>query len=244
MTDGPDYGSAYRELRLRLTDLLRSAEPAALDTIAPATPEWRVRDVAAHLAGICDDAVHGNMGDVASTGGSLLVGVNDPTLVNNWTDLQVAKRADWPIEQVLDNWAEHAVQLEPTMNHLHPAIGQMVADAVTHEHDIRGGLGTPGARDSTALEIAFNWVLHPLSRQVEKDALGTLLIEHEHGEVALGAGDPVTRLRTTRFEIARVVTGRRSMAQIQAMDWHGPLDPGVLLLAPDFYPPRATALVE
>ena len=243
MTNRPDYGSAYRELRLRVGDLLRSAEPASLDAIAPATPEWRVRDIAAHLAGICDDALHGNMGDVASAG-DLLVGVDDPTLVNNWTDRQVTKREDWPIEQVLDNWAEHAVQLEPSMNRLHPAIGQMVADAVTHEHDIRGGLGTPGARDSTALVIAFNWVLHPLSRQIKKDALGTLRIQHEGGEVALGAGDPVTRLRTTRFEIARVVTGRRSMAQIQTMDWDGPLDPGVLLPAPKFFPPRPTDLVE
>ena len=164
--------------------------------------------------------------------------------MNAWTDLQVTNREDWPIDQVLDDWAEHAVQIEPTMNRLHPAIGQMVADAVTHEHDIRGGLGTPGARDSTALVIAFNWVLHPLSRQLKKDVLGTLRIEHEGGEVALGAGDPVTRLHTTRFEIARVVTGRRSMAQILAMAWDGPLDPGVLLLAPDLFPPRPTDLVE
>ena len=243
MAEVPDYASAYRELRVRVTDLLRSVEPDGLEAVAPATPEWRVCDVAAHLAGICDDAVHGNMGDVAS-GGGLLVSVGDATRVNDWTDAQVAKRADWPIDRVLEEWAEHAVQIEATMNSLHPAIGQMVADAVTHEHDIRGGLGTPGARASTAIVVAVNWMLWPLSKRLTKDALGTLRIEHEGGDVAFGDGDPVTRLRTTRFEIARVATGRRSMKQIQAMDWDGPLDPGVLLLAPDFFPPRSADLVE
>ncbi len=243
MSDIPDYESAYRDLRVRVTDLLRSAEPAALDAVAPATPEWRVRDVASHLAGVCDDAVHGNMGGVVAQG-ELLVTVNNAERVNNWTDAHVTKRADWPIDQVLDDWAEHAVQVEASMNALHPAIGQMVADAVTHEHDIRGGLETPGARDSAAMVIAVDWVLRLLSKRLTRDALGTLRIEHEGSGVELGAGEPVTRLGTTRFEIARVVTGRRSMAQIHAMGWDGPLDPSVLVLAPELLPPRTTDLVE
>jgi hypothetical protein len=243
VSDIPDYESAYRDLRVRVTDLLRSAEPAALDAVAPATPEWRVRDVAAHLAGVCDDAVHGNMGGVVAHG-ELLVTVNDPEGVNNWTDAQVTKRADWPIDQVLDNWAEHALQVEASMNALHPAIGQMVADAVTHEHDIRGGLGTPDARDSAAMVIAVDWALRLLSKRLTSEGLGTLRIEHEGGLVELGAGEPVTQLGTTRFEIARAVTGRRSMAQIHKMSWDGPLDPSVLVLAPELLPPRTTDLVE
>ena len=35
---------------------------------------------------------------------------------------------------------------------------QLVTDAATHEHDIRGALGRPGARDSDAVEIAFQYV--------------------------------------------------------------------------------------
>jgi len=243
VSDIPDYESAYRDLRVRVTDLLRSAEPAALDTVAPATPEWLVRDVAAHLAGVCDDAVHGNMGGVVAQG-DLLVTVSKPGRVNDWTDAHVTKRADWPIDQVLDDWAEHAVQVEASMNALHPAIGQMVADAVTHEHDMRGGLGTPGARDSVAMVIAVDWVLRLLSKRLTREALGTLRIEHEGSVVELGAGEPVTRLGTSRFEIARAVTGRRSMAQIHAMGWDGPLDPSVLVLAPELLPPRTTDLVE
>jgi hypothetical protein len=243
VSETPDYESAYRDLRLRVTDVLRLADRVALDAVAPATPEWRVRDVAAHLAGVCDDVVHGRMADVAATG-SLLVEVNRLDRVNDWTDAQVARRAEWSIDRVLDDWAEQAVQVEATMNALHPAIGQMVVDAVTHEHDIRGGLGTPGARDSAAMVIAVTWLLHPLSKRLKNDDLGTLRIEHEGGVVELGAGTPVTQLSTTRFEIVRAVTGRRSMAQIDAMGWNGPLDSSVLILASELFPPRTTNLVE
>ena len=243
MKDVPDYESAYRDLRVRLTDVLASADQAALDAVAPATPEWRVRDVAAHLAGVCDDFVHGRMADVAATG-SLLVAVSSLERVNDWTDAQVARRAEWSIDQVLDDWAEQAVQVEATMNALHPAIGQMVVDAVTHEHDIRGGLGMRGGRNSPAMVIAVDWLLYPLSKRLKNDGLGTLRIQHEGGVAELGAGAPVTRLGTTRFEFVRAVTGRRSMAQMRAMGWDGPLDPRVLILASDLFSPRPTDLVE
>ena len=244
MSETPDYGGAYRDLRVRVTDLLRSVPPADLDAIAPATPEWRVRDLAAHLAGVCDDGLHGNLGSVTSAGSDLVVGVDDPEAVNSWTDVHVTKRADWPIEQVLDNWAELAEQVEPTLNALHPAIGQLLADAVTHEHDIRGGLGKPGDRDSAAMVIGVDWLLRLMSKLLKRDIDGTLRIEHEDGAVDIGTAEPVTVLRTTRFEILRVVTGRRSMEQMRAMDWNGPLDPSVLIVAPGLYPPRATDLIE
>jgi Mycothiol maleylpyruvate isomerase N-terminal domain len=61
-----DYAGAYRELRDRVTELVRANDDSRLDVIAPATPAWRVRDVVAHLAGVCDDVTHGNMDGVAS----------------------------------------------------------------------------------------------------------------------------------------------------------------------------------
>ena len=35
---------------------------AALDVPAPATPEWRVRDVLAHMVGVADDIVNASFG--------------------------------------------------------------------------------------------------------------------------------------------------------------------------------------
>jgi uncharacterized protein (TIGR03083 family) len=232
MTDGHlagiDYASAYRELRERVTELLRTQSDAQLDATAPATPEWRVRDVAAHLAGVCDDVSHGNMDGVAS---------------DEWTGAQVAKRRDWPVDQLLDDWQEHAATVEAIMNDLGPAIGQMLADAATHEQDIRGALDAPGARESDALIIGFEWGMGTIGERLQREQQGTLQIEHEAGTSTLGADDPVTHLRATRFEVARSMAGRRSRAQMEAYGWEGPLGPDDILLATFFTPP-ARDLVE
>lgn len=53
-------------------------------------PEWRVRDVLAHLAGATADIASGNLADVAS---------------DEWTGAQVDARRDVPIDEVLDEWA-------------------------------------------------------------------------------------------------------------------------------------------
>jgi uncharacterized protein (TIGR03083 family) len=229
MTDSPDYASAYRELRTRVSDLVRSADPAALDATAPATPAWRVRDVVAHMAGVCDDVAHGNMEGVAS---------------DAWTDAQVAKRADWSMEQVLDDWAEHSAQVEAVMNDLGPAIGQMLADAATHEQDIRGALGVVGERESPAGAIGIDWALPIIGMRLQSEGLGTLRIEHEDGTEVLGEGEPVTTLRTTRFELSRAMTGRRSEAQMRNMDWDGPLDRNVLNLNTTLFNPPTSDLIE
>jgi uncharacterized protein (TIGR03083 family) len=129
MAPSPDYAGAYHEVRVGLIELLRSRTEPELDTIAPATPEWRVRDIAAHLAGVCDDITQGNMAGVAS---------------DAWTAAHVAKRADWTMDQLLTDWGEQANVVEDQMNAWGPGMGQMVFDAFTHEQDIRGALGEPG----------------------------------------------------------------------------------------------------
>ena len=227
--EAPDYASAYRELRTRVTELVRDMDPAQLDAVAPATPSWRVRDIVAHMAGVCDDVAHGNLEGVGS---------------DAWTDAQVEKRRERPIDEVLDDWNEHALQVEAVMNDLGPQMGQMLADAATHEQDIRGALGRPGGRESDAGRIGVEWALPLLGMRLAAQGKGTLRIEHEDGTAEIGHGDPVTTLRTTRFELSRALTGRRSHAQMAALDWDGPLDPGELVLAPGLFDPPAADLVE
>ena len=229
MSDAPDYAAAYRELRVRVTDLVRNTDPDALDATAPATPAWRVRDVVAHLAGVCDDVSNGNMDGVAS---------------DAWTDTQVAKRAGLTIDELLDDWEQHSLKVEAVMNDLGPAIGQMLADAATHEQDIRGSLGVPGGRDSDATVIGVDWGLTMLGARLAHQGRGTLRIEHEGGTTEIGEGEPVTSLRASRYELGRAMTGRRSRAQLEALEWDGPLDPDEINLAPELFAFPTTDLIE
>ena len=211
----PDYAGAYHEVRVDVTELLRSQSETQLDTIAPATPEWRVRDIAAHLAGVCDDITQGNMTGVAS---------------DEWTAAHVAKRADWTIEHLLDDWHEHATIVEDQMNAWGPGMGQMVFDAFTHEQDIRGALDTPGGRESAAAAIAFDWITANLRAPADASSddprrRPPIRVITEAGEADIlgpsAATTTATTLRVSRFEFLRTITGRRSRHQIELFDWDG-----------------------
>ncbi len=222
-----DHGAIYRGVRVRITALVSELPEKALDCLAPATPEWRVRDVVAHLAGGAADIVSGNLADVAS---------------DDWTRAQVDTRRDVPIGEVLDEWARCSAIVEPVIATFDPLMRAMLlTDAVTHEHDLRGALGVPGERQSDAIGYAFRGVSGGIGAQ--RGDKGALRILHEAGERVVGAGEPTATVKTTRFEIVRASVGRRSYDQIAGWDWDGDSRPGSVVLA-RFAPPRVTALKE
>ncbi len=225
-----DYASAYRDLRTRVLELLRSRDAAALDVIAPATPEWRVRDIVAHLAGVCDDIAHGNLEGVAS---------------DEWTEVQVEKRRGWDLDALLADWETNGAVVEAMMNDFPPiAVGQMTFDATTHEQDLRGALGAPGGRESDSLAIAYDWAVDRLGERLDAAGNAPMRFETESGTRVAGTGDAdaTTTLRSSRFDVLRSMSGRRSVAQVEALDWNTAPRPADLLLADFFVPPTADLL--
>lgn len=222
-----DHAAIYRGVRVRIGDLVRDLPDETLDRIAPATPEWRVRDIVSHLAGGTADIVSGNLADLAS---------------DAWTQAQVDDRSNRPIDGVLDEWARWSEAVEAMIVSFDPLMQTMLlADAVTHEHDLRGALGIPGERDSDAIAYAFHGVSGGIGAQ--RGGTGALRILHEAGETVVGAGEPTATARTSRFEIVRASVGRRSYDQIAAWHWEGDARPETVVLA-RFAPPRATPLDE
>jgi uncharacterized protein (TIGR03083 family) len=222
-----DCADAYRALRVRVTELVVASDPDALDALAPATPEWRVRDILAHMSGVNTDIVNGNLSGVAS---------------DAWTDAQVATRRDWAVEQILEEWETNGSAVEANAAMLGSAAGQWVYDACTHEHDIRHALGAPGERDSDAVGIAFGWGTDMLGRRLDGQGMAGLVLETGDDAKAVGAGEPRATVRVDRFEVIRAMTGRRSVAQIEAYDWDGPPQAAHLVLG--MFTPRAADFVE
>jgi hypothetical protein len=72
----------------------------------PATPEWTVHDVLAHLAGVTQDAATGNMAGAPG---------------DAWTAAQVARGASVSDGDLLALWAEHAPVLEGLLSSPHGA---------------------------------------------------------------------------------------------------------------------------
>ena len=220
----PDYAGAYQDLHRRVSALLSDRRDADLEKVAPATPAWRVRDVVAHMTGVCDDLMNGNMGGVGS---------------DEWTAAHVAKRRDLPFADVLAEWTERTPTVISQMRDLPiDAWGQMCADAATHEQDMRGALGEAGGRDCGAIVIGVDWGFDRIDERLTNEGKGSLTVNLDGTSREVGSGDPSASLRASRFEIARAMTGRRSRTQMEAFEWDGAFDPDELVLATFFHPPE------
>jgi uncharacterized protein (TIGR03083 family) len=137
-----DLGAMYRQARVRLSALV---DEAVAGLAVAATPGWDVHDVIAHLTGLADDAVNGNMAGAPGEA---------------WTAAQVERGRGRSIADMVAGWAEHALLVEARLSSPEGvASGQAVADILTHECDIRTALGLPLDVPADALQ----WVAARMS---------------------------------------------------------------------------------
>ena len=209
---------AYQESRERIIAL--ATDDAASSTAVAACPGWTVRDVVAHLAAVADDWVHGRLS-------------GPPT--DEETAAQTARFDGDGMSEIVAAWADAATRLEHLADTegMEPPLG----DIACHEHDIRTALGRPGARDSSAVWYSTDRLLKNLRTPVP------LRVTVEDAEYHSGPdGSAEIGLRTSRFEVLRWRTGRRSTRQLAAMDWSG--DPTPLLDHLYLFGPTEVDIVE
>ena len=215
-----DLAGLYRDTRERLTALVSGLDGAALATPVPACPGWEVQDVVAHLAAVVEDALAGRL-------------TGPPSEAE--TAVQVARYKGRPMTQTLTGWATGAPQFEEAISAFN--IPPAVIDVASHEQDIRGALGLPGARDNEAIQQMAGWLLARLRTPVP------VCVTVEDAEFRAGPeGEPVLGLRTTRFEAFRWRMGRRSREQLAALDWSG--DPAPVLDHLVVFGPARADIVE
>ena len=205
-----DVGAAYAEGRRRLTDLVADLDEDTAAAPVPTCPAWSVHDVVAHLTGVCADVLAGKIDGVGT----------DP-----WTEAQVAARRDVPLKDVLAEWNEVAPAVEAMAGAFGRAGFQWVGDQAIHEHDVRGALGRPGARDSETVHVGLEFMVPGFLDAVA--SLGLPTLEVDVGDRAWRSADdePAVRLPLDAFEALRSLCGRRSTDQLRALPWSGDHEP-------------------
>jgi uncharacterized protein (TIGR03083 family) len=120
-------------------------------TTVPHCPQWTVKDCFAHMVGIPEDVINGQMEGVASEA---------------WTNRQVQRHAQDSVADLLSIWETNApvfAQILPNIPQ--PVISQFMFDQTTHEHDIRKAVGQPGGRDTLAVAVAEGFIRNSLAQQ-------------------------------------------------------------------------------
>lgn len=200
-----DLAGLYRDTRERLVGLLGSLGPDELAAPVPACPGWSVHDVAAHLTAVADDALAGRLTGPPS---------------EEQTAEQVARFRGVPIDRMLETWTGLAPRFEEMVAAFE--VWPAVFDVASHEHDIRGALGRPGARDTEVVRVGAERLIGWLQPPVP------MIVRVEDAEFRVGPdGGEVLALDTTRFEALRWRLGRRSRTQLAALGWSA--DPSPVL---------------
>ena len=142
---------AYTELRARVTEMMQSLTLEQAQTTVPHCPQWTVKDCFAHMVGIPEDVINGQMDGVASEA---------------WTNQQVLRHAQDSVADLLAVWESNAAVFAKILPNIpQPVISQFMFDQTTHEHDIRTAVGQPGARDTLAVAVAEGFIRNSLAQQ-------------------------------------------------------------------------------
>ncbi|TMK89556.1 MAG: hypothetical protein E6G57_00720 [Actinobacteria bacterium] len=234
----------YETARLRLIELVERFDggpEVAGATPVPACPGWTVRDVLAHVTALYGDVVSGNLAGAGT---------------DEWTAAQLDRYRDTPLPALLDEFRRVGPLLAAMLDDFPGRYGnQVVGDLTVHEHDVRGALRRPGARDSLAVAVATEFLIEGIVGErtwivgTDEPATGDSATAIAN---ALASGErhqcrgaaPAGTLTAEPFALFRALTGRRSTAQIRAFDWS--VDPAPYLMLFSLWPfaARETDLVE
>ena len=242
-----EIADLYDQLRNDISELVAGLEPQELDKPVPATPEWTVRDVVAHLAADATCVIAGdfpieffeNIGEASAV-----------TVVNDWTARQVQEREGRSLEDLLQELKSSGSEVSAMMRGTQPwpegafafADRVLLTDAAVHQQDLFGALGVERARESDPIKIGLSTYVAGVGLRLGSAGLPPMRFDVGDKSYTPGGGEPNATVHASRFELFRALSGRRNPEQIKAYGWDGDPEPYI----PYFYPYgiRQDALVE
>ena len=132
-----DWGALYRENVAAVSALAATLTEDQLATTVPATPDWNVHEVIAHLAGTASDGVTGRM---------------DGAPGDEWTSRHVGERAGLPVADLVAELRSRQDDVaESAADNPAPAL---IWNIAVHHADLHEALGLPRLPERLWLPIA------------------------------------------------------------------------------------------
>lgn len=216
-----DVAAIYGTVRRRLLELAPRLTEDQLSTTVPTCPAWTVQDVYAHLTGLAAEVV----ADVEGHPGS-----------DSATARQVAARAGNSIGEICDEWRRTGPELERILEVEGKRRAIIAIDAWTHDQDVHNAVGLVSGRTGPGLELTVNSVWR-LKRPIRDSGTAPFRVVTGSRDWVIGDSEPAATVRLDDYELARMVTARRSLAQMRSYDWDGDPEP-YLEMIPFFTPPE------
>ncbi len=216
----------YRAVQDSMIEFYGSLSTEDTMQMVPTCPEWTVKDVLAHVVGICSDFRADRR---EGSGGEA------------WTTAQVTARAENDVDEMLAEWADLGGFMDEFFGANEDMAWALVADLVTHEHDVRLALDRPGDRTGVAVTASAQRYADRFLERVADSDLDSVAVVIDGSR--RGDPDADVVVKGSAFELLRAFTGRRSLDQIETMDWSGDSS-GYLGLISAYGPASATAIDE
>lgn len=224
MVDQSDVADAYLRCLDRVSEL---GSTAPVSTPIPACPGWTLHDVCAHLAGNATALADGDLA---------------PSSPQAWIDEQLDRRRNVEMLLLLTELADSGARFACRIAAEPRRWVGIVYDAIAHEHDLRGALHRPGARDDMGIELSVAFELRLLAHDARERKLPPMAITSGTSVWQTRDGAPAAALcLDDRWELFRVLGSRRSARQIRALDWSGDAE---LFLSALHMPPPVADITE
>lgn len=191
---------AYRSIRRQVTAMLTDRTGVG-DLPVPSCPQWTIRDLVEHLAVICGSVLTRLTGAPAQETGA--------------TDLA----------GLLAHWAVTGERMAAALAATGGGNGIVVMDAFVHELDVRAAIGVPPPADHPALPVAMDVLIRGFGDSVRAHHLPALRVATDGAAWQAGDGEPAAVLTGSPWHLVRSFAGRRTEAQIAALDWSQPATP-------------------
>jgi uncharacterized protein (TIGR03083 family) len=208
-----DLSAAYHATRARISALVAELDDAELARVVPACPEWTVHDLLAHVVGLPEAITSGDRpSDDHQT----------------WLEGLIATRRTASVSSLVERWQACA---DATSALVDGSGGLLLLDLVTHEQDLRGAVGRPGARGAPEGRAILQAELAALVPGFIDAGLGALVIDAEGTQWASHLVRPGCTLHIDPWEASRVLESRRTAEEILALPATGDIEPYIPVIA-------------